>query len=271
MTLYRSLRRGFFAACGIIVCGTAPAGTPSDLDIRTPPPFCSLVAFTAGKVANARDGGTTKPEALERNRSAPMSRALPEKLIDTIYAYRDVPGLAFEAYAMWTCHANANGVDVMPMRAIHADMERCFAKPPGDPCVRDLRNRAMGLPPIPAGQSAPATPDMLEIRHIPVVVAPPPAVVTREPLPGSCEKPGYPQAALVNRDAGTVTLRFLIDAQGTVIDGKVLKSSGFASLDREALTALGRCKYAPFVKNGQPDSGLFQISYSFAPDAAATQ
>lgn len=271
MTLYRSLRHGFLAACGVIVCGTALAGTPSDLDTRTPPPFCSLLAFTAGEVANARDQGTTKPQALERNRLAPMNRALPEKLIDTIYAYRDVPGPGFEAYAMWTCHANASGVEVMPMRAIHTDMGRCFAGQAGDQCVRDLRNRAMGLPPIPAGQSASATPDMLQIRHIPAKVAPPPPIVTREPLPGSCEKPGYPQAALVNRDAGTVTLRFLIDAQGTVIDGKILKSSGFASLDREALTALGRCKYAPFVKNGQPDSGLFQISYSFSPDAAAAQ
>lgn len=228
-----------------------------------------MLAYTSGEVSKARDQGTTRLQALAINQQRAMPDALSEKMIETIYTYRDVPWPGIEAYSMWACHANANGVELAPMEALHADMARCFAKPFGDPCVRELRNRAMGLPPVPAGQIAPDTPDMLAIKRTFVSSPNMQPAITRQPLAGSCEKPGYPQASLMNKEAGTVTLRLLIDAQGSVIDGQVLKSSGSATLDQAALTALGRCKYAPISKNGQPDSGLFQISYTFAVDGGA--
>jgi D-alanyl-D-alanine endopeptidase (penicillin-binding protein 7) len=67
----------------------------------------------------------------------------------------------------------------------------------------------------------------------------------------SCRKPIYPQADLTAAHEGTVTVSFLVDTNGTVVDSRLLSSSGFSGLDRAAQTALYKCRFSPAMKHGR--------------------
>jgi len=67
----------------------------------------------------------------------------------------------------------------------------------------------------------------------------------------SCAKPHYPQADLQARHEGTVTLEFLVRADGKVADSKVSKSSGFPTMDEAARTAIAQCRFTPASKGGK--------------------
>lgn len=225
-----------------------------------------MVVAGIGDVADARDQGVSKALVLERNRTGPMDAALPEKLIASAFAYRQLNRPALEAYAMWSCHANAHGLPALPLAAVHAEMTKCFARPAGDACVRNLRDRVMGISRKGGAQAMADTPDMLAIRRTPTNKAPPQDTVTHTPIPGSCEKPAYPKESLRKGEGGAVTIKFFIDAEGVVVDGKIVKSSGVDRLDQEALSALGRCKYVPLLKDGKPDSGFIRAGHTFTPE-----
>jgi D-alanyl-D-alanine endopeptidase (penicillin-binding protein 7) len=77
----------------------------------------------------------------------------------------------------------------------------------------------------------------------------------------SCSKPPYPHADLASGHEGTVTLSFLVDTNGTVADAKVLRSSGFAGLDKSALTALHQCRFKPAIRHGQPVRTWAPVQY----------
>jgi periplasmic protein TonB len=77
----------------------------------------------------------------------------------------------------------------------------------------------------------------------------------------SCEPPKYPKAALMNEETGTVTLGFLVAADGKVVESKVEKSSGSKSLDKAALSALSLCKFKPGSKDGKPDQLWAKVDF----------
>ncbi len=77
----------------------------------------------------------------------------------------------------------------------------------------------------------------------------------------SCEPPKYPKAALMNEETGTVTMGFLISADGKVVESKVEKSSGSKSLDKAALGALSQCKFKPGTKDGKPDQLWAKVDF----------
>lgn len=77
----------------------------------------------------------------------------------------------------------------------------------------------------------------------------------------SCEKPHYPKDSLAARHEGTVTLAFLVDATGTVLETKVKKSSGYAPLDIAAMDAIKLCKFAPATKDGKPVQDWTNVQY----------
>src|SRR5207245_2494071 len=49
----------------------------------------------------------------------------------------------------------------------------------------------------------------------------------------SC-KAEYPKASLMNEEQGTVSMSFLVNADGSVADSKLEKTSGFKNLDKAA-------------------------------------
>ena len=72
---------------------------------------------------------------------------------------------------------------------------------------------------------------------------PMPSVARPGPGDTNCQKPQYPQSSLRNEEQGTVTLRFLVDKDGAILDGHVMRTSGFYELDKAALVALAKCAY----------------------------
>jgi protein TonB len=74
----------------------------------------------------------------------------------------------------------------------------------------------------------------------------------------------YPKASLVNEEQGTVSMSFLVSAEGGVVDSKLEKSSGFKSLDKAALKAISACKFKPGTKDGQVAQTWTKVDYVWA-------
>ncbi|MEB0138848.1 energy transducer TonB [Undibacterium sp. CCC2.1] len=77
----------------------------------------------------------------------------------------------------------------------------------------------------------------------------------------SCDAPKYPKAALMNEETGTVSMGFLVGADGKVMESKVEKSSGSKSLDKAALGALSQCKFKPGTKDGKADQSWAKVDF----------
>lgn len=77
----------------------------------------------------------------------------------------------------------------------------------------------------------------------------------------SCAKPHYPQASLAAKHEGTVSLGFLVDASGSVVDAKVNNSSGHELLDTAARDAIKLCKFAPATKDGKAVQDWANVKY----------
>ncbi len=74
-------------------------------------------------------------------------------------------------------------------------------------------------------------------------------------------KPEYPRASLRNEETGIVRLDLIIGKDGSVIDGKISKSSGFRNLDHATYQAIMKCIYRPYSKNGKPFQQKHLLQY----------
>lgn len=79
----------------------------------------------------------------------------------------------------------------------------------------------------------------------------------------ACDKPEYPPASLRAQESGIVTLGFLIDVDGRVLESKVERSSGARRLDEAAKKALGLCKFQPAMVDGKPEKDWARIEYEW--------
>jgi protein TonB len=77
----------------------------------------------------------------------------------------------------------------------------------------------------------------------------------------SCAKPQYPHADVQASHEGTVTLGFLVDENGKVKASKVKASSGFATLDEAARSALAQCSFQPALKHGKAVQQWAAVKY----------
>jgi protein TonB len=74
-------------------------------------------------------------------------------------------------------------------------------------------------------------------------------------------KAEYPKASLMNEEQGNVTLAFLVSADGSVLDSKIEKTSGFKGLDKAAVKGLSACKFKPGTKDGAPAQTWAKVDY----------
>ncbi|MYN06834.1 TonB family protein [Pseudoduganella aquatica] len=81
-----------------------------------------------------------------------------------------------------------------------------------------------------------------------------------------CDKPVWPQEALRREQQGTVTMAFKIGEDGTVVESKVNKSSGYPLLDEAARFGLAKCKFKPGTVGGQPTTTWMQMQYKWVLD-----
>ncbi len=63
-------------------------------------------------------------------------------------------------------------------------------------------------------------------------------------VPGN-KPPQYPEQARLQKQQGQVVLQYFVTASGQVSNMKLIKSSGYASLDQEAVNSVGQFKYRP--------------------------
>lgn len=127
-------------------------------------------------------------------------------------------------------------------------------------------------PPVPTTPSAPPTPQSISAPPAPPT-PPPPAAAPASSAPvrvgasvapgGNCPKPQYPSASRRLEEEGTVSLRFLIGADGHVLQSEVVKSSGFARLDEAARAALSKCQFRPGTVDGKPEQSWANIQYQW--------
>ena len=83
--------------------------------------------------------------------------------------------------------------------------------------------------------------------------------------PSKC-KAEYPKASLMNEEQGTVSMAFLVNADGSVADSKLEKTSGFKNLDKAALKSLALCKFKPGTKDGAPAQTWTKVDYAWKLD-----
>jgi protein TonB len=74
-------------------------------------------------------------------------------------------------------------------------------------------------------------------------------------------KAEYPKASLMNEEQGAVSLAFLVSADGSVVDSKIEKTSGFKGLDKAAVKGLSACKFKPGTKDGAPAQTWAKVDY----------
>jgi protein TonB len=64
-------------------------------------------------------------------------------------------------------------------------------------------------------------------------------------------------------EEGLVTLRFLVDADGHVLQTEIARTSGFSRLDVAASDALSKCQFKPAMLNGHATQSWTSIKYSW--------
>jgi D-alanyl-D-alanine endopeptidase (penicillin-binding protein 7) len=77
----------------------------------------------------------------------------------------------------------------------------------------------------------------------------------------SCPQPVYPQADAQAGHQGAVTIDYLVDGNGRVMDSKITHSSGFMRLDQSAQTALAKCSFHPALESGKPVQKWAHVKY----------
>ena len=95
--------------------------------------------------------------------------------------------------------------------------------------------------------------------------APSPSIRTGAAIqPGaSCAKPDYPSASRRLEEEGTVSLKFLIGADGRVLQAEIEKTSGFPRLDEAARNALSKCQFRPGTVDGKAEQSWASIKYTW--------
>jgi len=130
------------------------------------------------------------------------------------------------------------------------------------------------VPPVEVAVAAPTPVNAIAaVSNTPQPVAPPsPLPVQSNPSPvvtaavisaSSCEKPEYPSASKRLEDEGTVQLKFLVGADGKVIESAVEKSSGFRRLDEAARAGLSKCQFKPGTVDGKPQQTWASMKYTW--------
>ena len=125
---------------------------------------------------------------------------------------------------------------------------------------------------LPAAPSAPAVAPPVQIAQtVPGAMAPvalATAVLRTPPVINAqaCRKPDYPPAALRAQEEGEVTLEMLVAVDGTVLESKILRSSGFRRLDDAARRALALCRFTPGTEAGIAVQSMARIAYLWRID-----
>lgn len=133
--------------------------------------------------------------------------------------------------------------------------------------------KAKPLPKAPPSEKAIQTPAPEPEIAKPVKTAPAKTAPKAAPAvqPPSAEAQGlqnrapkYPQLSRKKKEQGTVLLKLLVKADGTVGNVNVLKSSGFSRLDQAALQAVKHWRFVPAKQQGKAIDFWYEMPMTFA-------
>ena len=85
----------------------------------------------------------------------------------------------------------------------------------------------------------------------------------KKPKPISIPAPKYPEKMRRAGIEGTVTLKVLVDIDGTVTEIRVHKSSGYTEFDQAAINALRKAKFEPAEHKGDKVKTWTQMPFFF--------
>ena len=120
-------------------------------------------------------------------------------------------------------------------------------------------------PPVITTPTAPAISNAAPVTPSQSTAPPTPSIRTGAVIqPGaSCAKPDYPSASRRLEEEGTVSLKFLIGADGRVLQAEIEKTSGFPRLDEAARNALSKCQFRPGTIDGKAEQTWASIKYTW--------
>jgi protein TonB len=191
--------------------------------------------------------------------------------------------LIFHIFLLWLINS---GTAHKYMKKIHGPVEAQLIEdakpdippPPPPPPPKNLPPPPPSyVPPVDIQVSSPTpTNAIAAVSNTPQPVAPPsPLPVQSNPPPAppvqtaavisasSCEKPEYPSASKRLEEEGTVQLKFLVGADGKVLESAVEKSSGFRRLDEAARAGLSKCQFKPAAVDGKPQQSWASMKYTW--------
>lgn len=76
-------------------------------------------------------------------------------------------------------------------------------------------------------------------------------------------RPNYPEASRRRGEQGVVRVELLVDPSGRVVDVRVLESSGFSTLDAEAVKTVRDWRFRPAQRAGVPVAGSITTAVHF--------
>jgi protein TonB len=80
------------------------------------------------------------------------------------------------------------------------------------------------------------------------------------------QAPEYPERALAQRIAGSVTIEFMVTAKGETTDVRVVSAEPAGMFDRAAMAAVKRWRYEPLVIDGVPQEVPARTVIRFTPE-----
>ena len=75
--------------------------------------------------------------------------------------------------------------------------------------------------------------------------------------------PAYPRDAALRLESGTVKLQLFVDPSGRVVNARITRSSGSASLDRAAHDQALTWRFSPAKRDGKPVPDIAEIEIEF--------
>lgn len=78
---------------------------------------------------------------------------------------------------------------------------------------------------------------------------------------GTCAKPAYPELSRRREEQGSVQLKFLVAADGHVVESQIEQSSGYPRLDEAARAGLSKCQFKPGTVDGKPEASWARMKY----------
>lgn len=76
-------------------------------------------------------------------------------------------------------------------------------------------------------------------------------------------RPRYPRSSRMNKEQGSVILRFLVRENGQAEDIRIVQGSGYKGLDKAAVTAVRKYRFLPAYQNHQPKESRCSLTITF--------